>query len=57
MLHPFFEFFHLIPLSNTYRQLQLESYCIFLVIALPDIVVSIHIKSVHDRWLDLCRML
>lgn len=57
MLHPFFEFFRLIPLSNTCRQLQLESYCIFLVIALPDIVVSIRIKSVHDRWLDLCRML
>lgn len=57
MLHPFFEFFHLIPLSKSCRQLQLKSSCIFLVVALPDIVVSIRIRSVHDRWLDLCCML
>lgn len=51
MPHPFFEFIHLIPLSKICRQLQLKSSCIFLVIAFPDILVSIRIKLVHDKRL------
>lgn len=57
MLHPFFFFFGIFSCNTLVKGLQAAAAQItlcFLVIALPDSVVSICIYSVHDGWLDLC---